>query len=225
MLLLEDFNAFRDQCHNASRDAGWWKGSERYTEAIEVLAEHNRGGIQSQAVIKRRIDPDRLTIPTKLCLIHSEISEAYEGYMSGENDQHLPSLPNALVEFGDTVIRIGDLAGYLEIDLTSAIALVLQADHIELAGATVSHGGRMYVGYSATFMLMTTWVSHAMESYRKGNHPDAIIPALSGVAANLARVVILCKLICDKNDWDLMDAAQQKIAHNAIRALDGGKAF
>lgn len=224
MLLLEDFNEFRDQCHTASVNAGWWKGTERYPWT------HEKHGVSAY-------DPDRLTVPTKLCLIHSEISEAYEFYLSGANDDHLPHLPGALVEFGDTIIRIGDLAGYLEIDLTSAIALVLQIDHIEVVGPAVHHGGRVYVGASAMHMLLTTWTSGAMESYRKQSNgwtrADQIVPALSGVAANLARIVILCKLISEKNGWDLMDAAQQKIAYNAtredhkaeVRALDGGKAF
>lgn len=226
MLLLEDFNEFRDQCHNASRDAGWWKGSERYPLGRDTM--------EPTFTDAPRPDPDRLTIPTKLCLVHSEISEAYEGYMSGEDDQHLPALPNALVEFGDTVIRVADLAGYLEIDLTSAIALVLQADHLDV----LTDGVQPWHSYNSgpaqvVFNRLQVFTSGAMESFRKGNRPDEIIPSMSGVAANLARIVILCKLICDKNDWNLMDAAQAKIAYNAVRedhkqetrALNGGKAF
>lgn len=219
---LANFNAFRDACHNASRDAGWWKGTERYPMHIDgVYPDSDYEGAEA---------PDRYVIPTKLCLVHSEISEAYEGYMSGANDDHISALPSALVEFGDTLIRIGDLAGYLDIDLSSAIMLVLQADHIEefVSGQfpftkTVQHA----------FNRLHVWTSAAMESYRKGNKPDTIIAALSGVAANLARIVILCDLIAAKNEWDLPAAAEAKMAYNAVRldhkaevrALDDGKRF
>jgi hypothetical protein len=83
------------------------------------------------------------------------------------------------------------------------------------------------------FNRLHCWTSAAMESYRKGNRPDAIIPALSGVAANFARIVILCDMIAAKNEWDLPAAAEAKMAYNAVRLdhkaevrnADGGKAF
>lgn len=223
--MLTDFNKFRDQCHIASVNAGWWMGSERYPEGL----------------FGQIYDPDRLTIPTKLCLVHSEISEAYEGYMSGANDEHLPEWPNALVEFADTIIRIADLAGYLEINMTSAIAMVEQCDYIgwernQLTGkdtGSIYYNGRYHDGPGHWFILLHTFTSGAMESYRKGNRMDVVIPHVSGVSLNLARIVILIDLICQKNNWNLIAAAQAKIAYNAVRedhklevrGMDGGKAF
>lgn len=211
---LANFNAFRDFAHNASRSAGWWKGSERYPDITpsDIIAA-----------------PDRYVIPTKLCLIHSEISEAYDGYMTGANDEHLPEYPSALVEFGDINLRIGDVAGYLDIDLTSAIMMVLQADHVEVL---VDYNGYFAGQVHTCFNRLHCFTSAAMEGFRKGSK-DKIIPSMSAMDANLARVVILCDLIAVKNEWNLPEATAAKAAYNAVRldhkaevrALDDGKKF
>jgi NTP pyrophosphatase (non-canonical NTP hydrolase) len=67
----------------------------------------------------KRVDRN---VPEMLCLIHSELSEALEGYRKSLQDHHLPHMPNVTVELADTLIRIFDLAGYLELDLARAYA-------------------------------------------------------------------------------------------------------
>jgi len=56
-----------------------------------------------------------------LCLIHSEISEAMEGYRKNLQDDKLPHRPMIEVELADAFIRICDLAGYLNLDLEGAV--------------------------------------------------------------------------------------------------------
>lgn len=57
----------------------------------------------------------------KLCLIHSEISEAMEADRKGLMDDKLPNRTGMEVELADAVIRIFDLAGAMRMDLGGAI--------------------------------------------------------------------------------------------------------
>jgi len=60
-------------------------------------------------------------IGTMLMLIVSEVSEAMEGDRKGLMDDHLPHRKMIEVELADAIIRIGDLAGKLGLDLGGAI--------------------------------------------------------------------------------------------------------
>lgn len=57
-----------------------------------------------------------------LCLIHSEISEALEGYRTDKIDDHLSNHQSLTVELADAMIRICDLAGGLDLPLGEALA-------------------------------------------------------------------------------------------------------
>lgn len=88
------FNEFAQRVHTASRKAGWWHESD---------------------------DNNPYTVACKLVLIHSEISEAMEGDRKKAMDDKLPHRTTIEVELADAIIRIGDLAGYLGLDLEGAI--------------------------------------------------------------------------------------------------------
>ena len=90
-LLTQLVNPLMNLCHSEASGAGWWD---------EVTTE---------------------TIPAKLCLIHSEVSEAMEGHRKDLMDSHLPDRPAIEVELADAIIRIYDLGGYLGMDLGGAI--------------------------------------------------------------------------------------------------------
>lgn len=113
------------------------------------------------------------TLPSKLALIHSEVSEALESYRNPDSDKMVP-VPTALVErllniepvelddddddplsdlnslygkwqakpkgldieLADIVIRVGDLAGALGIDLDAAV----QRKHAYNVGRPHKHG-------------------------------------------------------------------------------------
>lgn len=99
-----------DICHQDSIKSGWWSDpitNERYSQ---------------------------INVPEKLCLIHSEISEAMEADRKNLMDDKLKHRPGIEVELADAVIRIADLCGFLELDLEGAIQEKLEynrnrADH------------------------------------------------------------------------------------------------
>lgn len=60
-------------------------------------------------------------VPIKLLLIHSEISEATEAFRKDLQDDKLVHRLGIEVELADAIIRIFDLAGYLQLDLSGAV--------------------------------------------------------------------------------------------------------
>lgn len=116
--IREAGNHLRNICHEAAKT--WWKPGD--TE-------------------------DKKTFAVKLCLIHSEVSEAMEGDRKSLKDDHLPHRDMREVELADAVIRIFDLAGAYGMDIGGAIAEKLQynakrADHKPEVRA--AEGGKTY---------------------------------------------------------------------------------
>lgn len=104
-------STLQSACHNLAKQSGWWNNSDPNTSIENPLHFSN-----------------------KLCLIHSEISEAMEGDRKGLMDDKLPHRLMREVELADAVIRIFDLAGGYGMDLPGAIVEklaynALRADH------------------------------------------------------------------------------------------------
>ena len=93
---------------------------------------------------------DEDTIPAKLLLIHSEVSEAVEAYCkplegtwNGKplslTQPYLGYHPEGfVVELADIIIRVADIAGYLGLDLTEAMLAKLEYNKTRPA----RHGGK-----------------------------------------------------------------------------------
>lgn len=93
----DGFRAVQERAFKNSSDAGWWDKVTTEQQLFDAT-------------------------PGKLCLIHSEISEAMEGHRKNLMDDHLPHHSMFGVELADAVIRIADLAGKHGIDLGPIIA-------------------------------------------------------------------------------------------------------
>lgn len=124
-LIVGSGKVLQDACHSASLNAGWWN--------------HGKTGMNLKRVVSSPVGGFEellagALVAQKLCLTHSEVSEAMEGHRKGLPDDHLPNRSMIEVELADAVIRIFDLAGALNLDIGGAIAEKLayntqRADH------------------------------------------------------------------------------------------------
>lgn len=88
-LTSDSLTAFFNQAHRANRC--WWLDPH----TGKPLKNRNRGEM--------------------IALMHSELSEAWEGVKAESADDHLPQYPSLDVEIADMFIRLGDYAGGLKI--------------------------------------------------------------------------------------------------------------
>ena len=110
--MKNEVNALVEACHKASYDAGWWK--------------HHPTGLDLREVVNSPADAYQkllggCLVAQKLCLSHSELSEAMEGHRKGLMDDKLPHRSMIEVELADAIIRIADLAGAMGLDLGGAV--------------------------------------------------------------------------------------------------------
>ena len=102
-ILAHSVEIVTTMCHGLSNAAGWWPQNK---------LERN--------------------VPEALCLIHSEISEALEGFRKDKADEHLDHHASLTVELADAIIRICDLAGGLDLPLGKALAEKLCYNQIRM---------------------------------------------------------------------------------------------
>jgi hypothetical protein len=94
-------NDMSHHIHHVNVVAGWW-------------TDKKLGDLKTPELMK-------YTVGTKLALVHSEVSEATEGFRKDLMDDHLKTRKMVEVELADTFIRIFDLAGALNLDLGGAV--------------------------------------------------------------------------------------------------------
>ena len=109
--------------HAGNVNAGWW-------DEVLQLQENPPLGMPKSLVDSFVMN----VVAGKIALMHSELSEALEGFRKGLNDDHLPHRRMIEVEFADSIIRILDTAEFLGLDVGGAIMEKLaynaqRADH------------------------------------------------------------------------------------------------
>ena len=95
-LKISVINQLSKEIHEDNIKAGWWTDLN-----TGLKLERNLGEL--------------------LCLVHSEVSEAMEGYRKNLMDDKLPHGKMFEVELADTLIRIFDIAGAYNLDLGGAM--------------------------------------------------------------------------------------------------------
>lgn len=104
--------------HQTAVEHGWWENTTR----------------------------ENCPIPEKLCLIHSEVSEALEEHRNGTEPIYINGLldngakkPEGIaVELADAIIRILDLAGFMEWDIEKALEIKMAYNETR----PYRHGGK-----------------------------------------------------------------------------------
>lgn len=114
---IDGLRALAAGVHEQNVKAGWWND------------------LQTGEDLRHTTPGPKRNVPEMLCLIHSEVSEALEGYRKGLPDPHLPHRSNVEVELADALIRILDCAEGMGLDIAGAVADKLaynanRADHM-----------------------------------------------------------------------------------------------
>ena len=100
------------QIHDNNAVAGWWTDLE---SGMNLVKQARTGTRLGKAIVAE-----------KLCLIHSEVSEAMEASRKNLMDDKLTHRKGIEVELADAVIRILDLCGALELDLEQSMLEKMQ---------------------------------------------------------------------------------------------------
>jgi len=156
------------------------------------------------------------TVPERLCLVHSEVSEADEAFRKSEFSLFiLPSgkpvgLPS---ELADIIIRVADAATWLEVDLDKAVK------QTRLQTLT-AHGSQ---GFDRLCLIHSS-ISRTLEFFRDGEN-DLLGQKgeWRGVPAGLGEIVNHTFDMAFVMGIDLADAIHVKMAFNKTRPHKHGR--
>jgi len=183
----EQINATMRAIHAENVARGWWSDPKT---GESILATRDRGGL--------------------LALVHSELSEALDGFENEQMDDHLTHRRMAEVELADAKIRIFDIAGAECLDLGGAMQEVADADYDRLS---------LDGTYTIEEVLLRAHrnLSRALEGFRK-NMMHADMPHRKATEVELATAMVRINNLASGCGFDLAAAIEEKRAYNGKRA-------
>lgn len=114
---LEELREFQRSVHENAQNKGFWEDYSLLTDRIYYSAE--RFTSENKKMLEFL---EQSMIGQKLALIHSEVSEALEGVRHGNPpDDKVPNYNSAEAELADAMIRIMDLAEFMDWDVIGAM--------------------------------------------------------------------------------------------------------
>jgi len=158
-----------------------------------------------------------------LALIHSEVSEAYDG--AGLFDDKLPHRKMPEVELADAVIRIFDYIGGFGYDICQA-GLKCKVSNFTDLNQFARRENAEYLPIFVDYSDIHSQISKTLELERKGK------PS-SEVAESLMALLLMIFHMADELGYDMQGAFDEKMTYNAKRTdhkhehrkADGGKKF
>lgn len=160
------------EIHQDNRNAGWWTNID-----TGDLKERNFGEM--------------------LALVHSEISECYEGILANSPDTHLTDVRMERVEIADACIRVYDMIGGMLFDGPFYIDQSLDFP----IG---------FMGKKERLVYLHYVLSQALEHYRKQRLFDC--------KKALLRFLDLCFEYAEDYGFDLLELIERKREYNRKRA-------
>jgi len=152
--------------HSLAKSKGWWDEKNEQEQEVEKqlagiallhvglskqLEALRRGVVSNSAAFRfdadfvqrqANLSPRQVSMLAKLALIHSEITEAVEAVLDGDEQVRIGEngKPEGVaIEVADAAIRCLDFCGGYELDMEAAV----QLKHSYNATRSVKHGGKL----------------------------------------------------------------------------------
>lgn len=170
--------------------------------------------------------PKQRNVGELLCLVHSEVSESYDGFMFNVKDDHLPEYECWAVEVADALIRLFDLVGGLKISEQVLENLhwyfdTEDGDFDFDANIQYQLGGLEDYNLKAKntlphelYCIIHSSISRCMEAHRKGKEAEFHL----NLALTICHLLGMPQCMGFDIDNNLLEILDAKVAYNKQRA-------